>query len=125
MQPRYNWITHEGKSALEHVVIASRALGKPLPKGAQIHHVDEDGHNNANANLVICPSKDYHKLLHVRMRALAATGNANWLKCHFCQQWDDPTTMRMIYLYGKEERMEHAECQMEYQRKQYHARKRK
>ena len=121
MQPTDNWITHEGKSALEHVVVASYVLGRPLPDGAQVHHVDEDGHNNALSNLVICPSKKYHKLLHVRMRALTGSGNANWLKCHFCQKWDDPKNMRIINLKGKPERAEHAECQRKYQRDRYHA----
>lgn len=119
MPPSYEWITHRGKSALEHVVIASRAIGKPLPRGAEVHHVDSDGHNNNPTNLVICPSKEYHKLLHTRMKAMAASGNPNYRKCHFCKGWDDVSSMRGIFLKGSIERYEHGECQREYQRKSY------
>jgi hypothetical protein len=61
----------------EHVAIAVRALGKPLPKHAEVHHVDGNGKNNANSNLVICESRAYHRLLHVRARVVAAGGNPN------------------------------------------------
>lgn len=52
----------------EHIRIAEKALGKELPKGAVVHHVDEDKSNNANDNLVICPSHSYHMLIHARMK---------------------------------------------------------
>lgn len=64
-------------SVLEHVIVAEKALGKPLPAGAQVHHVDENRRNNANANLVICQDQTYHHLLHVRARVLRAGGNPN------------------------------------------------
>lgn len=57
----------------EHVVIAERALGHPLPKGATVHHVDENKSNNANTNLVICENNSYHKYLH-RLQAVANAG---------------------------------------------------
>lgn len=80
--------------ALEHVVIAERVLGKPLPKGAEIHHVNERRAENTNANLVICQDDAYHKLLHTRMRALAACGNPNWRKCLYCKRYDDVDALR-------------------------------
>jgi hypothetical protein len=61
----------------EHVLIAERALGKPLPSGAQVHHVDENRRNNANRNLVICQNQSYHLLLHSRAHVLRAGGNPN------------------------------------------------
>lgn len=71
----------------EHVVIAERALGKPLPRGAQVHHVDEDKSNNLNSNLVICQDNAYHALLHVRRRVLLAGGNPNTERlCADCKQ---------------------------------------
>lgn len=48
----------------EHVLRAEQALGRPLPHGAQVHHVDENRRNSANTNLVICENRAYHALLH-------------------------------------------------------------
>lgn len=59
------------KYRMEHVVIAEKALGKPLPKGAVVHHVDGDPAANRKPwNLVVCPNQDYHLLLHRRAQAL-------------------------------------------------------
>lgn len=72
----------------EHVVVAERALGRPLPAGVEVHHVNEDKTDNRNSNLVICQDKAYHKLLHFRMRILAAGGNPNTDKlCSGCQRF--------------------------------------
>jgi len=71
----------------EHAVIAVSVLGKPLPKGAEIHHVDGKKHNNTRANLVICQDHAYHALLHVRARVLKAGGNPNTDRyCGTCRQ---------------------------------------
>ncbi len=74
----------------EHIAIAAKALGRALPPKARVHHVDENRENNANSNLVICPSDAYHLLLHQRMRALDACGHADWLKCWVCKRYDAP-----------------------------------
>lgn len=58
----------------EHVAVAERALGRPLPAGAIVHHVDHDRSNNANTNLVICHDQAYHQLLHALERVLRAGG---------------------------------------------------
>jgi hypothetical protein len=81
---------------LEHLVIAEVAMGKPLPVGAVVHHVNERRDCNANSNLVICQDKAYHHILHARMRVLEAGGDpdihktcltcrALKLKTAFCQ----------------------------------------
>lgn len=92
----------------EHVVIAERALRKPMPQGAVVHHVDLNPSNNDPANLVICPSQAYHLLLHQRQRAMDACGNPNWRKCGFCKRYDDPVNLRIL----KNPRTSpyHAEC---------------
>lgn len=64
----YVYVQKDGKKKMQHVSVAEKALGKPLPKGAVVHHVDEDKKNNDPKNLVICPSQAYHLLLHKRMR---------------------------------------------------------
>ncbi len=64
-----------GRDMLLHRQRAERALGHPLPAGAEVHHAD--GSKRDNAPLVICQDDAYHKLLHARMRVLAAGGNPN------------------------------------------------
>lgn len=66
-----------GQSIQEHVAVAERALGKALPLGAQVHHVDEDKRNNATGNLVICQDQGFHYLLHVRARVVRVGGDPN------------------------------------------------
>ena len=102
---RLTWGLHE------HVLVAEKVLGRPLPKGAEIHHIDEDKANNANNNLVICPSKAYHSLLHRRLRALKECGNANWVKCLLCKKWDDPINLYIYSVKGNPTpRAYHREC---------------
>jgi hypothetical protein len=79
---------------LEHILVAERALGKPLPLGAVIHHVDEKTDNNQNNNLVICQNDAYHKILHLRKNSLLACGHLNWRKCPFCKKHDDSKNMK-------------------------------
>lgn len=61
----------------EHRMIAERVLGRSLPSSAQVHHIDGNGRNNVNNNLVICQDMSYHRLLHVRHEVLKAGGNPN------------------------------------------------
>lgn len=84
-----------GKLVRQHVMLAEKALGRPLPPGAQVHHVDENKQNNGPWNLVLCPDDAYHKLLHLRQRAIDECGNANFRKCQFCHRWCDPSGMRL------------------------------
>jgi hypothetical protein len=84
-----------GRSVLRHVLVAEKALGKPLPKGAQVHHVDYDRSNDSNENLVICQNVSYHKLLHRRTDALNACGNANWLRCSKCGKYSPASELRI------------------------------
>ena len=111
----YLSITPEaGIKKYQHVAIAEAVLGKPLPDGAEVHHVDSNRLNNANSNLVICPNRAYHLLLHKRTRALEACGNANWLKCWICGSYDEP---RNLYQWGGRGR--HAECHSKYMNERY------
>lgn len=108
-----------------HIVIAETVLGKPLPKGALVHHFDGNGHNNEHTNLVVCPSQAYHMLLHVRQRALDQCGNANWIKCVRCGFYDDPQS---LYLYTpKDQKMprgEHMACNVAYKKRRHKEKRR-
>ena len=68
-----------------HRLRAVRALGRPLPSNAIVHHAD--GSRHENAPLVICQDAAYHGLLHARMRVKAAGGNPNTDGyCRECKQ---------------------------------------
>lgn len=106
----YAMVTKDGIERLVHVLVAEAALGKPLPQGAQVHHIDENRLNNEPSNLVICPNNAYHRLIHQRMAALRACGNAGWRKCFICQKYSDPLTMEK----SGNRCYRHVECRREY-----------
>lgn len=84
----YITVPVSGRHQFEHIVIAERALGKPLPPKAQVHHVNGNRGDNARGNLVVCPDNEYHMLLHRRQRALDACGNPNAHRCRYCRSYD-------------------------------------
>lgn len=106
----YLEVVGDGARRLEHIAVAERAIGKRLPPGAIVHHVNENRSDNRPDNLVICPSTTYHKLIHMRMRALAACGNASWIRCQYCKAYDDPANM---YMYPHRNAAQHRSCHAE------------
>ena len=101
----------------EHILIAEKALGKPLPKGAEVHHY---GKRNDNTKLVICQDHAYHMLLHRRMRAIEACGYASWRKCLFCKQYDKPENLHI-----DSHNAYHVACNAVYMKAYYKKNKRK
>ena len=87
------WIPEEQRYEFEHVLIATRVLGKPLPPEARVHHWDENPTNNEPSNLVICENNSYHLELHHRKKAMAACGDPNKYQCWICGIWDNTANM--------------------------------
>lgn len=97
---------------MTHRLIAERVLGRYLEKRYVVHHVDRNGSNNAHTNLVICEDSRYHELLHQRMRAYEACGDANARLCWLCRKWD-----RGVKELGNE--CAHKVCRAAYDRQRY------
>jgi len=97
----------------DHVLVAERVLGRRLPSGAVVHHVNGDRLDNRPGNLVVCPSQSYHVLIHQRERALTASGHAGWLKCGHCKQYDAPENM---YVRSDRRQGKHRSCEAKYKR---------
>jgi len=103
----------DGVRKYVHVMVAELALGKPLPAGSRVHHVNQNRSDNRPENLMVCPSEAYHRLLHTRIRAMEACGNADWRKCWLCQKYDDQEN-----LLGKRQ-LAHRKCSSKYNRARY------
>lgn len=91
----------DGKRTYEHIHIAEKALGRKLPPGALVHHVNEIRTDNTPTNLVICPNDAYHKLIHRRMEAMKATGDPNLVRCPVCKQYDEPVNLWRQYTHKR------------------------
>lgn len=100
----------------EHILIVERIIGRRLPDGAEVHHVNEIKTDNRNTNLVVCPSHDYHALLHRRAAAYDACGHPDWRKCVYCRQYDDPANLTGSVVSGSKH---HRECLRQYSAERY------
>jgi len=92
------------------IIIAEGILGKSLPKGTIVHHygkIDDD------TKIVVCENIAYHNLLHQRQRAYAACGNAGWLKCYICKEYDNP---KNLYINARRHSGYHVHCRREKRR---------
>lgn len=81
----YKMARANGVNRSIHRQRAEKALGKPLPPGAVVHHAD--GSKSVTAPLVICQDVVYHNFLHARMRVKAHGGDPNTERwCPLCQR---------------------------------------
>ena len=112
-----------GIESLEHREIAEKAIGRKLPKGAEVHHVNSNrGDSNPN-NLVICQNRAYHQLIHQRTRALDACGKSSWLKCVYCKKYDDPSKLSSYTNKNGSTNQFHAQCKRDSAKANYHTKK--
>jgi hypothetical protein len=61
---------NDGTVISRHRYIAEKVLGKPLPVGSEVHHVNGNGFDNRHWNLVVCQDYNYHMLLHERTKQI-------------------------------------------------------
>lgn len=102
--------SNKNNYVFEHILITEKALGKPIQKGIPIHHFPS---KENFTHLVLCQNHAYHKLLHIRYRALIACGNPNWRKCVFCKKYDD---IKNLYCFPNGYAYKHRSCSNSYQR---------
>lgn len=93
----------------EHLLVVEEVIGRPIPRHAEVHHVNGDRADNRPGNLVVCEDHGYHMLLEKRQRALEACGNPSWRKCKFCGEWDDPDGDD-CYVHPSTSIMNHRSC---------------
>lgn len=99
----------------DHVKVAEKAMRKPLPSGSEVHHFNGIRADNTPSNLVVCPNRGYHMLLHMRQKALAACGDANKRKCTYCKQWDEVRNLKVRASKKQGDEYRHAKCHATYE----------
>jgi len=76
-----------------HRFMVEQLLGRKLPDHAVVHHFNGKKQDNKFSNFIVCEDNSYHMLLHQRKRAYDACGHADWRKCKFCKEYDDPINL--------------------------------
>ena len=75
LKTAYRAVYIDKKLKLVHIALAEKALGRNLPKGAVVHHVNRNGEDNCPGNLVILQNAQEHRSLHASMRIVDCGGD--------------------------------------------------
>jgi len=59
----------DSKSTYEHILLAENALGRRLTADEVVHHTGQRHENHGSFKLVVC-TREYHALIHRRMKDL-------------------------------------------------------
>ena len=112
----------------EHIIVAEKAFGGPLPTRAVVHHANGLPGDNRPENLVVCEDQAYHLLIHQRMKARDACGNPDWQLCWFCQTYDTPENLTQKTRKGKSGQLHrssfHRKCKTDFEYERRHAKAR-
>jgi HNH endonuclease len=109
IERRKKWAGEKARRA--YLLVVEKALGRKIPPGACVHHIDENPRNDDPSNLLLCPSESYHRLVHMRSRALAECGHAGWLRCEYCKKYDNPINLS---IHRGRKTARHPECHATY-----------
>lgn len=117
----YAQCKNDGNVDYLHRKIAQKILGKKLPPGCIVHHINNEKLNQAS--MVICQDQSYHMLLHKRERAYKVCGDPTWRKCGLCKQYDDIKNMVAKYPSQDRDIWFHMGCRSENRREYYRKKK--
>lgn len=118
--PTHPQSDHRGYVLRSRLVVEA-AIGKYLPSKAVVHHVDGVSANDSNTNLVACENDAYHQYIQKRTRAYKACGHANWLKCPYCKEYDNPNNLfTRINKGGATTSGFHKKCRADYEYNRRH-----
>lgn len=91
-----------------HQILAESALNRTL-NDASAFALMPFGPNRFDCIVIAARDGSYRSLLSRRAKAFTATGHANFRKCTYCKQWDNPTNM-IVKDRGKSSMSYHIKC---------------
>jgi hypothetical protein len=115
-------VNHRGW-VYEHIYIVWKHTGIEIKHPMCVHHIDGDRTNNNPNNLVVCPDRAYHHLLHRREKALEVVGDPNQRPCNICLQYDEVKNLTNRVDKKGEGVYFHFNCRTKYNRYYYQGHK--
>lgn len=68
--PTHHRTLNNGR-VFEHILVAEKKYGKPIPRGKPIHHINFDRLDNNPSNLYLCENNAEHMDLHYSLESIA------------------------------------------------------